>query len=234
MMRFNGDSAAAIASAYENKSRCRTGAVPLPGRRSEPVDGGGKHSKLIKSVSIISIAVCAAAAVYCCRLGLFTSVGALRQFIASFGSGGALVFIAFQALQVVIPVVPGGLGCLGGVLMFGAWKGFVYNYLGICAGSLAAFRIAKRFGRPVLTSLFSEELIKRYDIWTSAEGSFTKWFAVAIFLPVAPDDYLCYLAGTTVMPTKLFMSIILLGKPFAIAMYSLGLTFLFDRLAAIF
>ena len=194
----------------------------------------GRCGLVMKAVAAVSFMICAVLALYGYKLGLFTSVDSLRQFIAGFGRGGALAFIAFQAVQVVVPILPGGLGCLGGVLMFGAWKGFLYNYLGICTGSLAAFQIAKHFGRPVLTSLFSEELIKRYDIWTSAEGNFAKWFALAIFLPVAPDDYLCYLAGTTEMTTKLFMTIILLGKPFAIAMYSLGLTLVFDRLAAIF
>ena len=47
---------------------------------------------------------------------------------------------------------------------------------------------------------------------------------MAIFLPVAPDDFLCYLAGTTDMTWRRYTAIILLGKPFAISLYSLGLT----------
>ena len=34
-------------------------------------------------------------------------------------------------------ILPGGLGCLAGVILFGVWKGFWYNYIGICAGSMA-------------------------------------------------------------------------------------------------
>ena len=45
-----------------------------------------------------------------------------------------------------------------------------------------------------------------------------------IFIPVAPDDYLCFLAGTTEISWRLYTAIILLCKPFAIALYSLGLT----------
>jgi len=45
---------------------------------------------------------------------------------------------------------------------------------------------------------------------------------------VAPDDFLCYLAGTTNMTWKQFVTVIFLGKPFSIALYSLGLTTLFQ------
>lgn len=105
--------------------------------------------------------------------------------------------MAFQAVQVVVPILPGGLGCLAGVVLFGPWQGFLWNYLGICAGSFAAFAIACNCGRPLLYRMFPEELIRRYDKWSGEKGRFTRWFALLIFLPVAPDDYLCFLAGTT-------------------------------------
>ena len=77
--------------------------------------------------------------------------------------------------------------------------------------------------------LFSEKTIQKYEQWTQEDKRFAKLFAAAIFLPVAPDDFLCYLAGTTNMDWKQFVLIILLGKPFAIAMYSLGLTVVFQN-----
>ena len=46
---------------------------------------------------------------------------------------------------------------------------------------------------------------------------------------MAPDDFLCYLAGTTEMTWRRYVTIILLGKPFAIGLYSLGLTILWQR-----
>ena len=47
---------------------------------------------------------------------------------------------------------------------------------------------------------------------------------------MAPDDFLCYLAGTTSMTWRRFTTIILLGKPLSIALYSLGLTVLFQQI----
>lgn len=175
---------------------------------------------------------CAVLVFYGWRHHLFTSQEALQAYITSFGALGALVFIMFQAVQVVIPILPGGLGCLGGVLLFGPWRGFVYNYAGICVGSIAAFLLAKQYGRPLLTAMFKPGTIAKYESWTSRR--FDALFAAAIFLPVAPDDFLCYLAGTTRMRLGRFTTIILLGKPAAIALYSLGLNVAFQHAAALF
>ncbi|MFB0920594.1 MAG: TVP38/TMEM64 family protein [Oscillospiraceae bacterium] len=174
-------------------------------------------------VSILTLVACIAFSLYAYNRQLFTSQAALQAYITGFGIAGALIFIFFQAIQVVLPILPGGLGCLAGVLLFGPWTGLVYNYIGICIGSIAAFFIARNFGKPILYSLFNEKTIAKYEKWTGSDSKFAKWFAIAIFLPVAPDDFLCYLAGTTQMGWKKFSSIILLGKPFSISLYSLGL-----------
>jgi len=93
-----------------------------------------------------------------------------------------------------------------------------------------AFLVAKYCGKPILRCFFSEKLIGKYEKWTSEKDRFAKLFALAIFLPVAPDDFLCYLAGTTEMTLPRFAAIILLGKPFAIALYSMGLMAVFTRI----
>ncbi len=186
-----------------------------------------------KTVSMIGLIVSILFCIYGWRHGIFTSPTKLRDFVAGFGFWGALVFMIFQAVQVVLPILPGGVGCLGGVLLFGAWRGFFYNYTGICIGSILAFLIAKHFGKPLLRCMFSESLLQKYSAWSSTKGRFAKLFALAIFLPVAPDDFLCYLAGTTEMELAQFTAIILAGKPFSIALYSLGLTTVFTHLSSL-
>lgn len=184
----------------------------------------------VRLASFIGLAACVAVCAYGWYTGIFSSTEKLQQLISGLGIAGILVFIIFQAAQVVVPIVPGGLGCLAGVLLFGAWKGFLWNYVGICAGSVLAFLIAKSLGRPLLYHLFSHRLIQKYEVWTSERMHFSKMFALAIFLPVAPDDFLCYLAGTTRMTLTQFTAIILLCKPFAIALYSLGLMTVFSQI----
>ena len=116
------------------------------------------------------------------------------------------------------------------MLLFGPVWGFVYNYVGICIGSLIAFAVARNCGKPLLSLLFSEKTIQKYGRWAEEKDRFAKLFAWAIFLPVAPDDFLCYLAGTTDMTWRRYAAIIFLGKPFAIALYSLGLTLVWQAI----
>ena len=185
---------------------------------------------VFQAASLFGLLLCIAAAVWAWNAGLLTSQERMQAFVASCGAAGGLLFVAFQAVQVVVPVLPGGLGCMAGVVLFVPVLGFVYNYAGICIGSLLAFAVARSCGRPLLRLLFSEKLLTKYSSWTEQNNRFARLFALAIFFPVAPDDFLCYLAGTTSMTWRRFTAIILLGKPLSIALYSLGLTVLFQQI----
>lgn len=177
-----------------------------------------------QAVTLVGFAACVVLAIWGWQTGVLTSQEQMQTLVTRWGAAGVLLFILFQAVQVVVPVLPGGLGCLAGVLLFGPVWGFVYNYVGICVGSLAAFAVARSCGKPLLNMLFSPKVIAKYSAWAEERNRFARLFALAIFMPVAPDDFLCYLAGTTDMSWRCYTAIILLGKPFAIALYSLGLT----------
>ena len=109
---------------------------------------------VFQAASLFGLLLCIAAAVWAWNAGLLTSQERMQAFVASCGAAGGLLFVAFQAVQVVVPVLPGGLGCLAGVVLFGPALGFVYNYVGICIGSLLAFAVARSCGRPLLRLLF--------------------------------------------------------------------------------
>ena len=79
---------------------------------------------------------------------LFVSQDALEAFLGKFGLFAPALFILIQMVQVVIPILPGAIGCLGGVLIFGPVWGFVYNYVGISIGSILAFSLSKYYGKP--------------------------------------------------------------------------------------
>ena len=75
--------------------------------------------------------------------GKFNSVETLQQYIKGFGILAPMILILIQAFQVVVPVLPGFLGCIVGAVLFGAMGGFWCNYIGICAGSIIAFALAR-------------------------------------------------------------------------------------------
>ena len=61
---------------------------------------------------------------------------------------------------------------------------------------------------------------EKYAHWTQKKGFL--WFLIlTIFLPLAPDDLICFLAGLTAISWKKFCVIILLLKPWCLLIYSL-------------
>ena len=156
--------------------------------------------------------------------GYLTNPEALQALLKQAGWAGPLLFMILQVVQVVIPVIPGGVSSAIGVLAFGPFWGFVYNYIGLVAGSILAFWLVRRYGQPFLKKITAPETYDKYIGWLDKGKKFDWLFAAAIFLPCAPDDILCMIAGLTKMSYAKFVTIIVLGKPLALIAYSMGLT----------
>lgn len=138
---------------------------------------------------------------------------------------GPVIFVLIQIVQVVIPIIPGGVSLLAGVVFFGAVPGFIYNYIGIVVGSLINFFLARYYGKSFILHIVSEESLEKYTKWTKNQKKFNWFFAICILAPVAPDDLLCLLAGLTEMKPWTYFWIIVLCKPWTISAYSLGLVY---------
>lgn len=178
--------------------------------------------KLMNAASMALFVLCVALGIWLWRKGVFQSKEALQDFLTNYGGSATTLFLVLQAVQVVIPILPGGVSCLAGVLIFGPWLGFVLNYVGISLGSFVAFAMARNWGKPLLNKLFSKKLHEKYERWTHESRRFDRLFALAIFLPGLPDDFLCFLAGTTGMSWKKFALITVTCRPLMIFAYSLG------------
>lgn len=155
--------------------------------------------------------------------GIFSDTEKLEDFLKRSGVMAPFIFIIVQAVQVVVPILPGAIGCVFGVVFFGSVWGFVLNYTGICIGSVCAFVLARRYGTMFVRNMTGSKFYDKYQKFLKQEKRFEKLFALLIFLPVAPDDFLCYLAGVSRITFQKFTVIILLGKPAAIFLYSMGL-----------
>ncbi len=185
-----------------------------------------KAKTLIHISTILGTILFIAFVVYGLRTNIFTDQVALSNFLSNVGIFGPLIFIIIQIVQVIIPIIPGNVSCAVGVLVFGAWYGFLYNYVSILTGSIIVFFLSRRYGMSIIRKLFSEKTINKYIGWLDENKRFEKLFALAIFLPVAPDDFLCYLAGITRISVKKYILILVLLKPLTIASYSFLLTYI--------
>ena len=150
----------------------------------------------------------------------FDSVDSLQEYMKQFGIFAPIVLVAFQALQVVVPVLPGYLGCAAGAVAFGTMTGFICNYVGICAGSIIAYFLARKFGIDIVLGMFSESFYNKWREKIAKSRSYGAFLFLATLLPLFPDDFLCYFSGLIKMKSKNFIWIILLGKPWCILMYS--------------
>ena len=180
-------------------------------------------------VTALSFIVCAALVVWGFVTGAFSSVPALRETLAGLGVFAPVGFIVISASQAVFPVLPGGVQVIAAPVLFGPLLGTLYSYIATVIGSFAAFFIGRNLGLAVLRARFKPATLEKYLGWLE-HRHFVRWLALAIALPVAPDDLLCYLAGFTAMRRRVFALIIVLLKPWSILAYSFGAITVFQAI----
>jgi len=153
--------------------------------------------------------------------GSFDSIQTFREYVGMYGIFGPIVLGLIQMLQVIVPVMPGMIGCAAGAGLFGAAGGFWCNYISISLGSIIAFFLAKWLGMSLVKLMFSEEKYNSCVAWVEKKNCFTWLLFLSILLPLAPDDFLCYFSGLLGMGNRKFVWIILLAKPWCILAYSI-------------
>ncbi len=134
----------------------------------------------------------------------------LKQTLREWGLLAPVVFIALQALQVIIAPIPGDVtGLLGGYL-FGQWIGLFYSTIGLTLGSVAAFGVGRWLGARYVQKLVSPEVWQKMGFIVEAEGAILCF--VTFLIPGLPKDTLCYLFGLSPMPFWVFAVVSTLGR----------------------
>ena len=180
---------------------------------------------IVKISTVSSLAVLFAACGYIFVRGWigghFSSSDTLRAYIASFGFWAPLILTLLQLFLAVLPICPSFLGYVAGAALFGVFGGFWTNYLGICAGSILDYVLARRFGVEFVNKMIPMHKYESYIEKINKSKSYPNLLFLAIMLPLAPDNFLCYFSGLIKMPAKKFVTIILLAKPWCILVYSI-------------
>ncbi len=94
--------------------------------------------------------------------------------------------------------------------LFGAGLGTLLSLAGTTLGSLLAFNLARRLGRPLVERLVPPEWLSRLDTGAQKRGLF--FFLVIYLLPFLPDDMACFAAGLTPIPIPALMVAAVLGR----------------------
>lgn len=153
------------------------------------------------------------------RLGILNDQNAFKQWVSQYKFIAPLLFIIIQIVQIVIPIIPGGVTTVAGTLVFGAVRGLIYNYIGIIIGSLALFHLVKCYGRQFILLFISQEKFFVYERHLESK-TYERLFIFSMASPVSPADIMVMITGLTDMSYRRFLSIILWTKPFSILGYS--------------
>jgi uncharacterized membrane protein YdjX (TVP38/TMEM64 family) len=134
----------------------------------------------------------------------------IRNWVSGLGALAPVAVMALEMLQVLLAPIPGqAIDAVSGYL-FGVWWGTLYAAIGIVAGSLLNFAIARRFGRPLLSRLVKPAALAHLD--DLAEHGGALFFFLIWLFPFVPDDLACLASGLTPMSTRRFLLLVIVGR----------------------
>lgn len=186
--------------------------------------------RIVQILPIIGFSLFFILVIYAYRHGIFQSTDSLQVFIQQFGQYAVLIFILLQIIQVIIPILPGGISSVVGMLMFGTGWGLVYSYMGLVIGEALGFLLVRYYGVSFVQLILSPKKYQKFDQLLTAHTQNIRRFLIwTLILPFAPDDLVCLVAGLTKMSFREYMRIILILKPWSVGIYGLIMLYLFRK-----
>lgn len=141
---------------------------------------------------------------------VLSNVEELREFILQYEFFAPLIFFILQIVQVIISPIPGNVTMIIGGNLFGAFYGLILNTMSIYIGSIIAFYLGRRFGKPLVVRLIGEGIYEKYN------KIFEEKYLISLFMiflfPMFPDDALCLLTGISSVPTRIFLILLIVGR----------------------
>ena len=186
--------------------------------------------KYIRIIPIIGLLFFLVLIIYAYQHGIFRSTTSLQRFIQHFGEYAVVIFILLQIIQVIIPILPGGISSVAGLLMFGNGWGLLYSCIGLIIGEAIGFLLVRYYGVSFVQLILSPKKYQKFDqLLTQKTKDIKKVLCLTMVIPFAPDDLVCLVAGLTKISFKEYIQIVLLLKPWSVGAYSLIMLYLFQK-----
>jgi uncharacterized membrane protein YdjX (TVP38/TMEM64 family) len=149
---------------------------------------GPNRRKAVIKAAILAVFIAAAVAlVRFSGLKDYLTAEGLGRFLASAGLWAPVVFIGIYAVGVCL-FVPGSILTGIGAVIFGAYWGFVYVWIGAMIGASVAFLIGRTLGREFAASLVGNRL-RKYDDTIERNGFATVLYLRLIYFPFTPMNF---------------------------------------------
>ncbi|EOL49347.1 TVP38/TMEM64 family protein [Enterococcus caccae] len=186
--------------------------------------------RIIYILPIIGVICFTGLVIYGYSKGIFHSVESLQNFIKQFGEYAVFIFIFLQILQVIVPILPGGISTVVGMLMFGNIQGLLYSYVGLIIGEIIVYWLARYYGKSFARLILTKKRYLKFEkMLDRPEKGIKRLMMLTLLVPFAPDDLACLVAGLAELPFKEYMKILLIFKFWSVATYGYAILFLFNR-----
>ncbi|CEN26835.1 TVP38/TMEM64 family protein [Paraclostridium sordellii] len=163
----------------------------------------GKVLKILISIIILLIL----GTIICKILSMNIGVEDIQDYVSSFGRLAPLVYIIMFAL-VPLTLFPDSILAIGGGMVFGLFKGYIYTLIGALIGATISFYISRKLGRAFVKKLTNEKLDNIEELINS------KGFFIVLILrlvPLFPFDIISYGSGLTSIKYKDFLLATIIG-----------------------
>jgi uncharacterized membrane protein YdjX (TVP38/TMEM64 family) len=145
----------------------------------------------LRSFALIVLLLLAAVSVLIFWFMNGLSLQQLKTAIAGLGAMASAAFLILCVLRGLVFLPCGLISALGG-MVFGTWLGTIFSLVGLTAGSVVTFYLARRFGKGWVQRILGS----KYDKY---EGHISRDSFYSIFLmravPVLPFDVVSCVAG---------------------------------------
>lgn len=188
------------------------------------------QQKVIQMAPAIGLAAFIIILIYIRHSGIFSSVADLQHFIKNFGNFAIAAFIVVQAIQPIVPFLPGGFSTIVGMLMFGNIPGVLYSYIGLVIGEVGLFLLVRRFGSRFARLVLSEKNFEKFETTLQDHTQDIKKLLIVCFIfPFLPDDLTCLVAGMTDLSFREYLKIVLIFKIWSVASYGYFCLFVLNK-----
>ena len=146
-----------------------------------------RRRAVFKAAVLVAFIAAAVALVRFSALKDYLTAEGLGRFLADAGLWAPLVYIAVYAVGVCL-FVPGSVLTGIGAVIFGAYWGFVYVWIGAMIGASIAFLIGRTLGREFAASLVGDRL-RKYDDVIERKGFATVLYLRLVYFPFTPLNF---------------------------------------------
>lgn len=135
----------------------------------------------------------------------------IMSLIQEYRALGPLPGIFLPMLEAFLPFLPLFLFIMANASAFGLWVGFLYSWIGACAGALIVFIIFRKFGQKRLFAFLQRHSkVQKLMTWVERHG-FGPLFILLCF-PFTPSAVVNIVAGLSKMSTAQYMLAVVTGK----------------------